>query len=114
MSLLLTVMWVGRVFGAMANGIDGILLGETTMTVQALDLGLIVPVSIVLAAMTWRGHVTSMLVSAWFVEGVAEVVPIAIFALAAAAGAWQSVRIFRSIAPTAARPPIRASSTAPA
>jgi hypothetical protein len=134
MSLLLTVMWVGRVFGALTDGIDGVLLGETTMTVQALDLGLVVPVSIAIAVMTWRGHepamvagaaftvtfvalaaaITSMLVSAWFVDGVVEVGPIAIFALAAAAGAWQSVRIFRSIAPTVARPPIRASSTAPA
>jgi hypothetical protein len=134
MSLLLTVMWVGRVFGALADGIDGVLLGETTMTVQALDLGLIVPVSIAIALMTWRGNevamvagaaftvtfvalsaaITSMLVSAWFVEGVAEVIPIAIFALAAAAGAWQSARIFRSVGPAESRPQLGVPSSIPA
>ncbi len=134
MGTLLTVLWLGRVVGALTRGIDGVLLGETTMTVQALDLGLVVPVSIVIAVMTWRGKeagmaasaayavtfvamsaaITSMLVSAWFVEGVAEVVPISIFALATAAGAWLAVRIFRSTAPASSRSPLHASSSIPA
>ncbi len=134
MSTLLTVLWVGRVLGALTSGIDGVLLGETTMTVQALDLGLVVPVSIAIAVMTWRGReaamaasaayaitfvamsaaITSMLVSAWFVEGVAEVVPMAIFAIATTAGVWLAARILRSAAPAAGRSPRRASSSMPA
>ena len=53
MSLMLVVMWAGRI----AQGLAGTpeLHGETTMTVQALDLGLMVPISLLIAAATWLG-----------------------------------------------------------
>ena len=52
MSLMLVVMWAGRI----AQGLAGTpeLHGETTMTVQALDLGY-VPISLLIAAATWLG-----------------------------------------------------------
>ncbi len=123
MSGLLTLMWLGRIATGLTTGIDGLLLGETTMTVQALDVGLVVPISLAVAWLTWRGSevgyvisaaysvtfvamsaaIASMVVSAALVEGVAEVVPIAIFGLATALGAWLSIRMYRCIAPAAAR-----------
>lgn len=44
MSGLLTLMWLQRIALA-RRGEPGLLLGETTLTVQALDLGLVVPTS---------------------------------------------------------------------
>jgi hypothetical protein len=126
MSVLLTLSWLSRIGQALGSGVDGLLLGETTMTVQALDLGLVVPLSIVVAAIAWRGSqvawaisaaysvtfvamtgaITSMMVSASLVEGVVEVVPLAIFGSAAIVGLWLAIRIFRSIIPEATSSPI--------
>jgi hypothetical protein len=117
MSVLLTTLWLQRIVAGLVDGVDGLLLGETTMTVQALDLGLVVPATVVVAVMAWRAGsigrvvtasyavvftamsaaITCMLVSAWLVEGTAEVVPIAIFGLATAASVWLGLRIGRSL-----------------
>ena len=108
MSLLLSMLWLRRVAVGLTAGVDGLLLGETTMTVQALDLALVVPISVAVAVNAWRatdlgraagaavavaftamaGAITSMLLSAWAVEGSPEVAPLGIFGLATALGGW--------------------------
>jgi hypothetical protein len=114
MSGLLTVMWLQRISMAL-NGDTTQLLGETTMTVQALDLGLMVPISVMGAVLVLRrsplGYtfaaafgvtfalmataITGMLLSAAIVEGTPEIVPIAIFATAAASALVLLARIYR-------------------
>lgn len=121
MSALLTVMWLGRIKVALDGDLAAVgLTSETTLTVQAFDLGLVVPALLLSAALTWRGSelgyafattlavmfvgmagaIVGMLVSAAIVEGAAELVPIAIFGVAMAAGVVIGVRAFRSIDPT--------------
>jgi hypothetical protein len=115
----LTLLWLKRIFEAQVSGVDGLLLGETTMTVQALDLGLVVPVSVVAAALAWRGGpvgltvaaayavmftamaaaISAMLLSAWVVEGALELPPVLIFGLASVAMAALALRVFRGIEP---------------
>jgi hypothetical protein len=134
MASLLTVLWLGRIGQALTAGIDGVLLGETTMTVQALDLMIVVPVSVTIAALVWRGAdlglvagasfsvtflamsaaITSMLLSAWAVEGVPEAPPIAIFGTATVASAWLGERSFRSARSTPAPADVRRATAAPA
>jgi hypothetical protein len=124
MSALLTVMWLGRIGSALRGDTAGVLLGETTMTVQALDLGLVVPISVGIAILAWRrspigyalasawaitfvamsAAITSMLLAAWAVEGSLEVVPVAIFGLATIAGSILAVRMYRSATPYAVPP----------
>jgi hypothetical protein len=126
MSGLLTVMWLGRIGAALGGG-TGILLGETTLTVQALDLGVVVPVSVLGAVLVLRrsrvGYaltaaygvtfaamslaITGMLLSAWAVEGTLEIVPVAIFGLAAGAAVALLVRTY-GVKGSASRPLARA------
>jgi hypothetical protein len=115
MSGLLALMWLQRI--ALALGGDhGILLGETTLTVQALDLGLVVPISVLSAVLVLRrtqvgyalaaaygvafatmaAAITGMLLSAWAVEGTLEIVPVAMFALASISAVALLVRIYRT------------------
>ena len=122
--LLLLVMWLGLVVPALGGETDGLLLGQTTLVVQAMDLGLIVPIAFYTAGLAWRrkplGYllapallvkavtmalaICAMLLLAWSAEGSLEVVPLVIFTLMAAAATWLSVKAFRSmrIAPVAA------------
>ncbi|MBI5028672.1 MAG: hypothetical protein HZB48_07695, partial [Actinobacteria bacterium] len=85
--------------GIAGDPVGANLLGTPTLTVQALDLGLVVPLSLATAVLVWRRHragyvlgalftvkavtmagaIVAMLVSAWMVEGTLEVVPFAIF-----------------------------------
>jgi hypothetical protein len=103
MSLMLVAMWVPRIVAGIAGDPETAgLLGTPTLTVQAMDLGLIVPLALATAALVWRRHrfgyvlgalftvkavtmagaIMAMLVSAWMVEGSLEVVPFAIFVAA--------------------------------
>jgi hypothetical protein len=104
MSLLLIVMWSGRIAGALATATPA-LHGESTMTVQALDIGLVVPISVVIAVAAVRRHpvglaaalafavmfvlmsaaIASMMVSSWVVTGVPAMEPIVGFTLASVA-----------------------------
>ena len=133
MSSLLTVMWVGRI--AEALGADGApqLHGETTMTVQALDLGLVVPVSLVIAVAALRRHpaglaaaasfsvtfvamsaaIASMMISSWIVTGVPAIEPIVIFGVACLLGIAVSTRMLLSLVPAATRAPAHAQSMEP-
>ena len=114
MSGLLTVLWLQRI-ALVLGGDTSLLLGETTLTVQALDLGLMVPLSVLSAVLVLRRSVlgyafaaafgvsfatmttaiTGMLVSAAIVEGTPEIVPIAIFVVATASMLALLVRIYR-------------------
>lgn len=116
MSGLLTVMWAGRIAEAIATADAPQLHGETTMTVQALDLGLVVPVSLVIAVAALRRHpaglaaaasfsvtfiamsaaIASMMVSSWIVTGVPALEPIIIFGIACLLGIVTSIRMLRS------------------
>ena len=125
MSGLLTVMWAGRIAAALAADGAPQLHGETTMTVQALDLGLVVPVSLVIAVAALRRHpaglaaaaafsvtfvamsaaIASMMISSWIVTGVPAIEPIAIFGAASLLGIAVSTRMLRSVVPATARVP---------
>ena len=122
MSLLLTVMWSGRIADALTAATPP-LHGESTMTVQALDLGLVVPISIVIAIAALRRHpvglaatvafavtfvmmsaaIASMMVSSWIVTGVPAAEPIAVFTLASVAALALLGRMLGSINPPPAR-----------
>ena len=119
MSVLLTFLWLGRILGALASpaAADEALLGETTMTVQALDLGLVVPAMLGSAWLVWQrsevGYVlgavlvvaffamgaaiTAMLLSAGLVHDAFEWPPIIIFATAAVLAALIGLRMYRSV-----------------
>lgn len=133
MSGLLTVMWAGRIAEALATDAAPQLHGETTMTVQALDLGLVVPVSLVIAVAALRRHpaglaaaaslsvafvamsaaIASMMVSSWVVTGVPAIEPIVIFGVACLLGIVVSVRMLRSFVPATTRIPARTQSMEP-
>ena len=118
MSALLIVMWLGRIAAGLSGDLAGAgLASETTLTIQALDLGLVVPACLASAVLAWRrsqagyafatafsvtflgmaAAIASMLLSAWAVEGTLEVVPIAIFAIAAISGGVIAIRAYRGI-----------------
>jgi hypothetical protein len=115
MALLLTVLWIGRIAEGLAADIP-VLHGETTMTVQALDLGLVVPASIVLGALPlWRipagmaaasafavtfvtmsAAIATMMVSSWIVTDTPAIAPIVVFGLASLIGVLVTIRMFSS------------------
>jgi hypothetical protein len=121
MSTLLLAMWLHRILiGLRGDAAGAMLLGQTTLVVQALDLGLVVPLAIFTGVMAWRrrtvGYLLSsvfvvkmvtmttaicaMLLSAWAVEGALDGVPFAIFAAAAVASAMLGVKMYRCIDPS--------------
>jgi hypothetical protein len=118
MATMLTLLWMQRIAIALGGDlVAGGLTSETTMTVQALDLGLVVPTSAFIAVVAWRhsaaGYVLAaaysvtfvamalaivgMLLSAWATEGILEVVPVAIFGVAALAAMALGARMYRSV-----------------
>jgi hypothetical protein len=117
MAALLIIMWLARIAAAMRGKIDGVLLGQTTLVVQALDLGLVVPLAIftgvtalrrrrigyllssvvVIKGVAMAAAICAMLIAAWIVEGTADVVPFLLFAAAAAVALWLAFRIYRSV-----------------
>ena len=119
MAAVLLFMWLARILSALSGQLEGVLDGQTTLVVQALDLGLIVPLALFTGVAAWRGSaagyllsaivavkafamataICAMLLSAWAYEGTLEVVPLAIFAAAAGASAWLGGRIYRSMLP---------------
>jgi hypothetical protein len=119
MAAILVFMWLGRIVSALGGEIQGLLHGQTTLTVQALDLGLIVPLALFTGLTAWRGSavgyllcstvvvkafamsaaICAMLLSAWAFEGSLEVIPLIIFAAAAGATVWLGVRMYRSVLP---------------
>lgn len=118
-ALLLVVMWLGRIIPALGGDIQGVLDGQTTLVVQALDLGLIVPLALFTGVTAWRGKavgyllssavvvkafamaaaICAMLLSAWAYEGTLEIPPLIIFGGGAAATLWLGVRMYGSVRP---------------
>jgi len=127
MAALLAAMWIGRIAEGLAAETVA-LHGEVTMTVQALDLGLVVPVSVMVAVGALRRHpagmvaaaafsvtfvtmasaIAAMMVSASIVTGVLQLAPIVVFGVASAAGLILVARIYAS-----ARPVRRSEPSAP-
>lgn len=121
---LLLVMWLGRIIPALGGDIGGVLLGQTTLVVQALDLGLIVPLALFTGVMAWGGRavgyllastvvvkavamalaICAMLLMAWVYEGRLEVPPLLIFGAVAVVSGWLGLRMYRSIRPIADSP----------
>lgn len=117
---LLLVMWLGRLIPAYQGQIDGVLEGQTTFVVQALDLGLIVPLALFTGVTVQRGNavgyllastvvvkafamataINAMLLSAWAYEGALEIVPLVIFGATIVATIWLGIRIYSSMLPT--------------
>jgi hypothetical protein len=127
LAVLLIVMWSQRITTALRSApVDQPLLGQTTMVVQALDLGLIVPLVLFTGVMVWRGHalgqllasvvvvkmvamtaaICAMLLSAWAVEGSLEVAPFAVFAVASVIATALGIRMHQSVLPAEASPPV--------
>jgi len=119
LAAFLILMWLQRILTALDGNIEGILLGQTTLVVQALDLGLIVPLAIFTGVSALRGRpigyllcstvvvkavamaiaICAMLFSAWAYEGTLEIAPLLLFAAAAGVSFWLGVRMYRSILP---------------
>lgn len=117
-ALLLVAMWVPRIATGLAGDLAGAgLLGTPTLSVQALDLGLVAPLSLATAglvarrhrvgyllaalfsvkAVTMAGAIVAMGVSAWMVEGRLEVIPFAIFTAVTGFAGWLAFRVLRSV-----------------
>ncbi|MGV8907567.1 MAG: hypothetical protein ACOH1Y_01160 [Propionicimonas sp.] len=114
---LLLAMWVPRISTGLSGDLAGAgLLGTPTLAVQALDLGLVVPLALATAvlvmrrrpaghllaalfsvkAVTMAGAILAMLISAWLVEGRLEVVSFAIFLGVTVFAGWLAVGVLRS------------------
>lgn len=126
MAALLVVMWLGRIVPALEGDVQGLLVGQTTMVVQALDLGIVVPLAIWTGVMTWRRRpvgyllaaifvvkgaamalaITAMVVSAWVIEGVPELPPIVLFGVATLVSLWLGIRIYGSVKPAERGPAV--------
>jgi hypothetical protein len=117
LSALLVLMWSQRIATGLAGDVEGAgLYGETTMVVQALDLGLVVPTAVFIAVIAWQGTVlgrvlasafvvmsiamaaaiVAMLLSAGLVVGTFELPPIGIFAIYLMAMLALALRMYRS------------------
>lgn len=117
-AVLLLGMWTKRIVVGLSGDLAGAgLLGMPTLTVQAMDLGMLVPLALATAALLWRsrpwgylmgsvfavkgvtmaGAICAMLLSAWAVEGRLEVAPFAVFAAFALASGALAARMMRSV-----------------
>jgi ABC-type iron transport system FetAB permease component len=116
-ALVLLGMWSSRIAAALSGDIQGVLLGQDTLDVQAFDLGLIVPLAIftgvtvlrrmavgyllstVLAvkAVTMAAAILAMLLSAAAAEGSLEIAPFGFFAAVVIAALWLAVRMFAAL-----------------
>lgn len=119
MALQLVAMWSKRIAVAYSGDFAGAgFEGTPTLAVQALDLGIIVPLALATAALLWRrspwgyllgsvfavkgvtmaGAICAMLISAAIVEGSLQVPELAIFGTATALFGFAAVKTFMSIA----------------
>ena len=105
------------VLSALSEGVDGVLHGQNTLVVQALDLGIIVPLAVVAGVTAWRRRpigyllapvflvkgatmaaaICAMVISAWTVEGAPQFPPLVMFALATVAAVWLGARTLASL-----------------
>jgi hypothetical protein len=120
MAVLLVVMWTGRIAAGLGGDLETAgLHGETTLVVQGLDLGAVVPTALLISALAWHrtavGYVlasvyvvtsiamsaaiVAMLLSAGIVEGSFELPPILIFGAFLAVMLVLAVRMYRPTPP---------------
>jgi hypothetical protein len=119
MAAILLFMWLSIILPTMGGSAVGLLHGQTTMVVQAIDLGLVVPLCLftgiaalrsrpigyllctvfVVKAAAMASAICAMLVSAALVEGRLEAAPFAVFASAALASILLGARMYRSVLP---------------
>lgn len=124
MALLLLGMWVPLIATVLGGDLEGTLLGQTTLVVQALDLGVIVPLALATLVLLWRRApagvlvatalavkglamavaICAMLVSAWAVEGALEIGPFVLFAAIALVCLALLVLMLRAIREEPVRP----------
>jgi hypothetical protein len=117
MALLLTGMWLPLVARTAGGDIGNALDGATTLVVQALDLGFLVPLAFFTAVTVWRRMPVGYLLSSVVVvkavamataiaamllfeasaTGELAMVPLAIFALTALVGGAIALRVYGSI-----------------
>lgn len=115
--VLLLGMWVPMIADVVSGQLEGSLLGQTTLVVQALDLGLVVPLAAATAVLLWRRRpvgyllaatmvvkalamgvaICAMVLSAWNVEGELDVGPLAIFAAIAVASLVLMTAMYRAL-----------------
>ncbi len=125
MALLLSGMWLPMILASWDQAVVEPLDGATTLVVQAMDLGLLVPLGIFTAVLVWQrlsaGYVlaslvvvkavampaaiVAMLIVEAATTGEVAVAPIAVFAATAAAAAAIGWRVFGSIRPAATTRP---------
>ena len=124
LAALLALMWAARIATGLGGDLEAAgLRGETTMVVQALDLGLVLPTALFVSILAWRrsaaGYVlaaayavtalamgsaiTAMLLSAWAVTGVLEMPPLLIFGAFIVGAAIVTARLYRSAIPSGHR-----------
>lgn len=132
MALLLLGMWLPMVAEVLGGELEGRLNGQTTLVVQALDLGIVVPLAVATAVLVWRRRplgyllaatlvvkgvamataITAMVLVAGQVEGELQVGFVAIFTVAAVACALLLRAMYRAIregpvpAPAPGAPPV--------
>lgn len=115
--LLLLGMWIPRIATGLRGDLAGAgLLGMPTLTVQAMDLGMLVPLAFGTGALLWRskpwgyllatllavkgvtmaGAICAMVISAGIVQGRLEVGPLAIFGAATLGAGVLAARMFAS------------------
>ena len=118
MSLILILMWVQRIAAGLQGDLaSAMLLGQTTMVIQALDLGMVVPLALFTTLALWRkkpsgyllsaifavkaaamfGAICAMLLVVWVTEGTLEAVPLILFGGAMLAAVYIGVRIYKSV-----------------
>jgi hypothetical protein len=116
MAILLVVTWTARIAAGLSGDLEAAgLQGETTLVVQALDLGLVVPTALLIAALAWRrtavgqvlasiyvvtsvsmsAAIVAMLLSAGMVEAAFELPPILIFGAFLVAMLALAIRMYR-------------------
>lgn len=125
MALLLSGMWLPMIVASWDQAVVEPLDGATTLVVQALDLGLLVPLGVFTAVLVWKrmsagfvlaslvvvkavampAAIVAMLVVEATTTGELAIAPIALFAATAAVAAVIGWRVFSSIRPDAAGDP---------
>lgn len=117
-AVLLIFMWLKRIVAGLQGDLEeGMLLGQTTMVIQALDLGLIVPLAIftgmlvikrkplgyllspivLVKAMAMAGAILAMLISAWITEGGLDTAPFVLFLIIFIISVILTIQTFQSV-----------------
>jgi hypothetical protein len=118
MSAALTALWLQRIVaGLRADWAKAMLQGETTLVVQAMDLGILVPLAVFTGVAAWRrkpvgyllapvfmikgltmcAAIVAMVIGAAVVEHKLDAGGLAMFAAALLASTWIALRVYGSL-----------------